>query len=260
MSENWQDRTRMLLGQTALERLAAARVAVFGIGGVGGYAVEVIARSGVGSIDLIDNDTVCPSNINRQIIALHSTVGMNKVEVARRRVLDINPECHVCVHKMFYLPDNADEIDLTKYDYVVDCIDTIKAKIDLVARCTELHVPIISSMGAANKMDATAWKVADISKTTIDPIAKIMRKKLRKMGIDHLKVAFSEEQPIVAAEPEQPFDNTNKIVSDTEMPETSSQKSFRPTPASNAFIPAVAGIIIGSEVVKDLISPLNIQC
>lgn len=224
MTEDWQERTEKLFGRAAIERLSAVRVAIFGIGGVGGYATEVIARSGVGSIDLIDNDTVSPSNINRQIVALHSTVGMNKVDVARQRILDINPLCRVETFKMFYLPDNADEIDLTKYDYVVDCIDTIKAKINLVVRCHELHVPIISSMGAAKKIDATAWKVADISKTSIDPIAKIMRKQLRKMGIDHLKVAFSEEQPIPNA-----------------------------ALASCPFIPAVAGIIIGGEVVKDLI-------
>lgn len=246
MLENWQDRTRLLLGNEALKTLEKARVAIFGIGGVGGYATEVIARSGVGSIDLIDNDTVTPSNINRQIVALHSTIGMSKVEVARQRILDINPQCHVEMHQMFYLPENADQIDLTKYSYVVDCIDTIKAKINLVARCHELCVPIISSMGAANKMDTTAWKVADISKTTMDPIAKIMRKKLRKMGIDHLKVAYSEEPPIASATQEQQQNNT-------EATSAEAQKNFRPTPASNAFIPAVAGIIIGGEVVKDLI-------
>jgi len=288
----------MLLGTAALEALQRARVAVFGIGGVGGYAVEVLARSGVGSIDLIDNDTVCPTNINRQIIALHSTVGQEKVEVARLRVLDINPECRVGVHKMFYLPENAHEIDLQKYDYVLDCIDTIKAKIDLVMRCHALNIPIISSMGAANKVDATAWRVADISLTTVDPIAKIMRKKLRKQGIDHLKVVFSEEQPLVAAEPllpssepippfsdvqntstadatpffsgiknsslintaqsivnsAQPLGETKTPTSANHSLNISPSKTCRPTPASNAFIPAVAGIILGAEVVKDIIA------
>lgn len=230
----------MLFGQAALERLAAARVAVFGIGGVGGYAVEVIARSGVGSIDLIDNDVVSPSNINRQIVALHSTVGMEKVEVARRRILDINPQCRVGVFRMFYLPDNADRIDLSRYDYVVDCIDTIKAKIDLATRCHALGVPMISSMGAAYKVDATAWRVADISQTSVDPIAKIMRKQLRKRGVERLKVVFSEEKPVIP-------------VAQSESGGAATTAS-RPTPASNSFIPAVAGIIIGGEVVKDIIA------
>jgi len=236
---DWQERTRMLFGAEAIDILHKARVAVFGIGGVGGYAVEVIARSGVGHIDLIDNDTVSLSNLNRQIVALHSTVGEEKVEVARQRILDINPYCCVEVFKMFYLPDNAESIDLSKYDYVVDCIDTIKAKIDLATRCHDLGIPLISSMGAANKVDTTAWRVADISKTSIDPIAKIVRKQLRKRGIEHLKVVFSEEKPIQTA---------------VEQSSISTEPTTRPIPASNAFVPAVAGIVIGGEVVKDLIA------
>lgn len=238
MTEEWISRTAMLLGQAAVEALGRARVAVFGVGGVGGYAVEVMARSGIGTIALIDNDNVSTSNINRQIIALRSNVGQPKVEVARRRILDINPQCRVQVMNMFYLPGETDGIDLAQYDYVVDCIDTIKAKIDLAARCHSLGIPCISSMGAANKMDPTAFKVTDISKTSMDPIAKIMRKKLRLMGIEHLKVVFSDERPYQSVRQEQACD----------MPE----KGKHAIPASNAFVPAAAGIIIGGEVVKDL--------
>ena len=236
-------RTEMLIGSKALMTLQQARVAVFGVGGVGGYAVDVIARSGVGHISLIDNDTVDITNINRQIIALTSNIGQYKVDVARNRILDINPECDVDAIHMFYLPEEEENIDLSKFDYVVDCIDTIKAKIDLVRRCNEHQIPIISCMGAANKMDATAFRVADINKTSIDPIAKVMRKKLRKMGIGHLKVVYSEEQPITPEYVEKPCNNT--------------ETHLRPIPASNAFVPAAAGIIIGGEVVKDLIATMN---
>lgn len=237
--QEWYSRTEMLFGHEAIEALAAARVAVFGVGGVGGYAVEVMARSGVGRIDLIDNDTVSITNINRQIIALNSNVGQYKVDVARQRVLDINPQCDVRAIRMFYLPEEANNIDLSEYDYVVDCIDTIKAKIDIAIRCHELGVPVISSMGAANKLDPTMFRVTDLSKTSMDPIARIMRKKLRKVGIEHLKVVYSEEQPEKATDCDAPDDNATT--------------SKRPVPASNAFVPAAAGIIIGGEVVKDII-------
>lgn len=220
-----------------MARLSGCHVAVFGVGGVGGYAVEVLARSGVGAITLIDNDCVSISNINRQIIALLSTVGRPKVEVARERILDINPECRVTTLQQFYLPENADEIDLTTFDYVVDCIDTVKAKLELIRRCRSLNVPIICSMGAANKMDATAFRVADIDKTSVDPLAKIIRKKLRKEGIHGVKVAYSEEEPLLPAEP-----------TEEAIPE-----GRHTIPASNAFVPAAAGLIIGGEVVKDLI-------
>lgn len=218
-------------------RLSGCHVAVFGVGGVGGYAVEVLARSGVGAITLIDNDCVSITNINRQIIALLSTVGRPKVEVARERILDINPECRVTTLQQFYLPENADEIDLTTFDYVVDCIDTVKAKLELIRRCRSLNVPIICSMGAANKMDATAFRVADIDKTSVDPLAKIIRKKLRKEGIHGVKVVYSEEEPLLPAEP-----------TEEAIPE-----GRHTIPASNAFVPAAAGLIIGGEVVKDLI-------
>lgn len=240
MMGEWTSRTERLFGPEAVERLSRARVAVFGVGGVGGYAVEVMARSGVGHIDLIDNDTVSLSNLNRQVIALRSNIGRPKVEVARERILDINPECTVRALRMFYLPEEAGRIDLAQYDYVVDCIDTIKAKIDIAARCHALGVACISSMGAANKMDATAFRVADIGKTSMDPIAKIMRKKLRKMGVDHLKVVFSDEPPI------RPADRENAAAGETE--------PQRPVPASNAFVPAAAGIVMGGEVVKDIIN------
>ena len=220
-----------------MARLSGCYVAVFGVGGVGGYAVEVLARSGVGAITLIDNDCVSISNINRQIIALLSTVGRPKVEVARERILDINPECKVTTLQQFYLPENADEIDLTTFDYVVDCIDTVKAKLELIRRCRSLNVPIICSMGAANKMDATAFRVADIDKTSVDPLAKIIRKKLRKEGIQGVKVVYSEEEPLLPAEP-----------TEEAIPE-----GRHTIPASNAFVPAAAGLIIGGEVVKDLI-------
>lgn len=236
-------RTRLLLGSAALEVLAHSRVAVFGVGGVGGYVVEVLARSGIGAIDIIDNDIVALSNINRQVVALHSTVGHHKVDVAEERIHDINPSCHVTTYKMFYLPDEGDNFDFTQYDYIVDCIDTVTAKIDLARRCHELSVPILSCMGAANKMDPTAFRVTDLFSTNMDPLAKIMRKKLRKMGIDSLKVIYSEEQPMSSfAQEGEDKDNSR-----------SASHSQRPTPASNAFVPAAAGIIAGGEVVKDLI-------
>lgn len=231
-------RTRMLWGQEALDRLACSHVLVFGVGGVGGYAAEAIARSGVGHITLVDNDTVSITNLNRQIIALHSTVGQFKVDVMRQRILDINPDCQVKALRMFYLPENADEIDLGVYDYVVDCIDTVAAKIDIIRRCHELGVPVLSSMGAANKMDPTAFRVIDISKTHTDPLAKAMRAKLRQMGIHHVKVVFSDETPM-------------KTLDAAESP----QHGKRHIPASNAFVPAAAGLVCASEVVKDLIQP-----
>ncbi len=228
-------RTALLMGDEALERLAASRVAVFGVGGVGGYAVEVLARSGVGAIDLYDNDVVSLSNINRQIIATTATVGRYKVDVAAERIADINPSCKVRVFKMFYVVGNAHEVDLSEYDYVIDCIDTVSAKMELVRRCTRLGVPIICSMGAANKLDASAFTVADISDTDVDPLARIMRKKLRKEGINHFKCVFSKEQP------QQPLPSGETV-----------KQGKRPVPASNAFVPAAAGIVLGGEVVLDL--------
>ena len=229
-------RTQMLVGEDAIKTLKASKVAVFGVGGVGGYAVEVLARSGVGAIDLYDNDVVSVTNINRQLHATTKTVGRSKVDVAAERIADINPQCVVRTFKMFYLPTNADEVDLSQYDYVVDCVDTVAAKLELVRRCTRQGVPIISSMGAANKLDASAFAVADISKTDIDPLARIMRKKLRKEGIEHFKCVFSKEPP------RKPCEEGETVKNGT-----------RQAPASNAFVPAAAGIILGGAVVLDLI-------
>ncbi len=244
-------RTRLLLGQDAMQKLQDSRVAVFGVGGVGGYAVEVLARSGVGHLTVIDNDRVDITNLNRQIIALHSTIGQQKVDVIEKRILDINPHCQVSKLAMFYLPDNADAIDLSVFDYVVDCIDTVSAKIELIRRCNQQGegaspIPIISSMGAANKMDPTAFRVADINDTKMDPLAKIIRKKLRKLGIDHLKVVYSEEPPLPYAEPLQTTPSPEAL-------QKQEGQGRRAIPASNAFVPAAAGLVIGGEVVKDLI-------
>jgi len=233
-------RSRLLFGSRALATLQAARVAVFGVGGVGGYAVEVLARSGVGAIDLFDADTFDMTNLNRQLHALHSTLGRAKVEVVVERVHDINPSCSVRGRCLFYLPSNADDVDLSCYDYVLDCIDTVTAKIELVRRCHALQIPLISCMGAANKLDPTAFRVTDISKTKMDPLAKVLRRKLRELRIPHLKVVYSEEPPLSpAAEP----------APDERRPDDSA----RIVPASNAFVPAVAGLVAGGEVVKELL-------
>ena len=234
--DDFLSRTRMLLGEKAISQLAQRRVAVFGVGGVGGYAVEVLARSGVGAIDIYDNDVVSPSNINRQIIATSSTIGRYKVDVAVERILDINPSCKAQGFKMFYVVANADEVDLSQYDYVVDCIDTVSAKMELVRRCTRLGVPIICSMGAANKLDASGFRVADISETDVDPLARIMRKKLRKEGIEHFKCVFSTEKPRT------PLESCEE-----------SMTGKRTVPASNAWVPAAAGLVLGGEVVMDLV-------
>lgn len=230
-------RTQMLLGVDGMKRLAESRVAVFGVGGVGGYVVEVLARSGVGAIDLIDNDTVSVSNVNRQVIALMTNVGRDKVDVAEERILAINPECKVTKHKMFYVRDNADEMDLSVYDYVADCIDTVSAKMELVRRCKSLNIPLLVSMGAANKLDPTAFCVADITKTMMDPLAKIMRKKLRREGINHFKCVYSPEKPLELVE---------------QAPEGEDPGTHHMVVASNAFVPAAAGIVMGGEIVKDI--------
>ena len=229
------NRTTALFGEQAMKLLYGSRVAVFGVGGVGGYAPEVLARSGIGQIDIFDSDKVSVTNINRQLYALTSTIGRYKVDVAKVRIQDINPGCIVHEHKIFYLPENADSISLEGYDYIVDCIDTVVAKVELISRCHRMGIPIISSMGAANKLDPTAFKVTDISATKMDPLAKVIRKRLRKLNIDHLKVVYSEEAPL------KPIEGilTERI------------------PASNAFVPAAAGLIIGGEVVKDIIRKAN---
>lgn len=233
---NQFSRTELLIGQEGMERLRNARVAVFGIGGVGGYAVEALARSGVGILDLIDNDTICLSNLNRQIIATHKTMGKYKVEAAKERIADINPEAEVNIYKTFYLPETAGQFDFSQYDYVVDAIDIVSGKLQMVEQAVEAGTPIISSMGAGNKMDPTAFQVADISETSVCPLAKVMRRELKKRGIRHLKVVYSQEKPLVPAG------------------EAGEQTvGRRQTPGSNAFVPSVAGLIIAGEVIKDLI-------
>ena len=230
-------RTEILLGADAMEKLYKARVAVFGIGGVGGYTVEALARCGVGALDLIDSDTVSVSNINRQILATHSTVGKLKVEVAKARVLDINPNCDVKTHPCFYLPDTADQFDFTQYDYIVDCIDTVTGKLQLVERAVAVGTPIICSMGTGNKLDPSAFQVADISKTTMCPLARIMRKELKKRGINHLKVVYSQEEALTPVGTEEECALLGK----------------RQIPGSTAFVPGTAGLILAGEVIKDLI-------
>ena len=232
-------RTRLLIGDAPLDRLARARVAVFGIGGVGGFCVEALARAGVGALDLYDDDTVSESNLNRQLVALRSTIGQPKAEVAARRVADINPDCAVRAIRMFYLPQNADTVDLGQYDYVVDCIDTVAAKLDIAQRCARLNVPLISAMGTGNKLDPTGFVVTDISKTQGCPLARVMRKELRNRGIEHLRVVFSSEEPTRA--PDAP--------EGAEAP----PPGRRSIPASNPWVPAAAGLLLGSAVVRDLI-------
>lgn len=234
--ENAFSRTRKLLGAEAMEKLSACRVAIFGIGGVGGYALEALVRSGIGAVDLIDNDKVCPSNLNRQIIATRSSIGRDKVEVAAERVREINPNCTVRTYPIFFLPDNADAFDFTQYDYVVDAIDTVTGKIALVQKTVAAGVPIICSMGAGNKLDPTRFRVSDLSKTHTDPLAKVMRHKLKELGIKKLKVVWSDELPM-------------KPIPDN----ASADPGRRETPGSVAFVPSVAGLILAGEVVRDLI-------
>lgn len=241
-------RTQLLLGTDAMERLAGSRVAVFGIGGVGGYVCEALVRSGVGAFDLIDNDQVCLSNLNRQIIATHKTIGRYKTGVMKERMLDINPDVDVRIHNCFFLPENADQFPFEAYDYVVDAVDTVTAKIALVMKANELNIPIISSMGAGNKLDASKFEVTDIYKTKVCPLAKVMRRELKKRGVKKLKVVYSEEKPLT---PNACQENNNKT-NDAGIADAGQTHSRRSTPGSVAFVPSVAGLIIAGEVVKDL--------
>ena len=249
MAESRFSRTELLLGQDSIRKLSEKRVAVFGIGGVGGYVTEALARSGVGALDLIDKDTVSISNINRQIIALTSTVGKYKTEVMKERILDINPDLQVKTYNMFYLPETADQFDFTRYDYVVDAIDTVTGKIALVLHAQRDNVPVISSMGAGNKLDASQFEVADIYKTKVCPLAKVMRRELKKRGVKKLKVVYSEEQPIRPVE-----DMAISCRSHCICPPGAKHKCTerRDIPGSVAFVPSVVGLIIAGEVVKDL--------
>ena len=234
--ENQWIRTELLLGEEAVEQLKKSHVAVFGVGGVGGYVVEALARTGVGTFDLIDRDTVSVSNINRQIIATHSTVGKVKVEVMKDRIREINPEAKVNIHKCFFLPENAGEFDFSRYSYVVDAVDTVTAKIELVMQARKAGVPIISSMGAGNKLDPTKFEVTDIYKTSVCPLAKVMRKELKKQGVKNLKVVYSTEKALQPGV------------------DLSGEEGRRAVPGSVAFVPSVAGLIAAGEVIKDLIT------
>ncbi len=226
-------RTALLIGEEGVEKLKKSRVAVFGVGGVGGYVVEALARSGVGYLELVDKDVVSLSNVNRQIIALHSTVGLLKTEVAAARARDINPAIEVRCRKLFYLPETADEFDFSNLDYIVDAIDTVSGKIALIERAKAANVPVISSMGAGNKLDPTAFEVADIAQTSVCPLARVMRRELKKRGIEHVKVVYSKEEPL-----------PSKLVD---------KESGKPIAGSIAFVPSVVGLILAGEVIKDLI-------
>ncbi len=228
-------RTKQLLGETAMERLASARVAVFGIGGVGGYTVEALARSGVGALDLVDSDTVAESNINRQVIATRSTIGRYKVDVMKERIADIHPDCVVTTYPCFFLPETASQFPFSSYDYIVDAVDTVTAKLALVEEARRWNVPIISCMGAGNKLDPTAFEVADITKTSVCPLARVMRRELKARGIAHLKVVYSKEPARVREEGME-----------------TKGTAGRPAPGSVAFVPSVAGLILAGEVIKDI--------
>ena len=246
---NQFSRTQLLFGQEGMENLYRSRVAVFGIGGVGGYAVEALARSGVGMLDLIDDDRVCLTNLNRQIFATRKTVGQYKVDVAQQRILEINPGAVVHTHKTFYSPETAAQFDFSQYDYVVDAIDTVTGKIELAMQAANSGVPIISSMGAGNKLDPTSFAVADIYETSIDPLARVMRRELRRRGVKKLKVVYSKEQPIRPLEDMSISCRTHCIC-----PPGTARKCTqrRDIPGSNAFVPSVVGLIMAGEVVKDL--------
>ena len=239
MSANQFARTRLLLGAEAMERLAGARVAIFGIGGVGGYVAEALARSGVGALDLFDDDSVSLTNLNRQIIATHATLGMPKTRAMAERLASIAPEIRVTPHDLFYMPETADRVNLSQYDYVVDAVDTVAAKLELAVRATALGVPIISAMGAGNKLDPTRLTVSDISKTSVCPLARVMRRELRRRGVAHLKVAWSTEPPIAAQ---------------GTLEEGPGLHPRRSVPGSAAFVPPAMGLVIASEVVRDLVA------
>lgn len=246
---NQFSRTQLLLGGEGMEKLRRARVAVFGIGGVGGYTVEALARSGVGALDLVDNDRVCLTNLNRQIFATRNTVGQYKVDVAQQRILEINPDASVYTHKVFYMPQTSEQFDFTAYDYVVDAIDTVTGKLELAQQAQRAGVPIISSMGAGNKLDPTAFEVADIYETSVCPLARIMRRELKKRGIKSLKVVYSKEPAMVPID-----DMTISCRTHCICPPGTAQKCTqrRQVPGSTAFVPSVVGLILAGEVVKDI--------
>ncbi|MGN0586047.1 MAG: ThiF family adenylyltransferase [Oscillospiraceae bacterium] len=242
-------RTELLFGKDAMERLKNSRVAVFGIGGVGGYAVEALARSGVGTLDLIDDDKICLTNLNRQIYALRSTVGKYKVDVAAERIREICPDIKVNVYKCFFMPDTADQFDFTQYDHVIDAIDTVTGKLEIIKRAKAAGVPVISAMGAGNKLDPTAFRVADIYETKVCPLARVMRHELKKLGIKDVKVVYSEEKPIKPIEDMEISCRKHCICPPGTVRKCTVRRDI---PGSNAFVPSTAGLIIASEVIKDL--------
>lgn len=245
--EDQYARTKLLIGAEALERLRASRVAIFGIGGVGGYVCEALARSGIGTLDIIDSDTVAYSNLNRQIIATHDTIGRYKVDVMQERIGSIDPDTRVNAYKCFFLPETADDFPFSEYDYVVDAVDTVTAKLELIMRCHSMGIPIISSMGAANKLDPGRLRIADIYETRICPLARVMRRELKKRKVEHLKVVYSDEPPCVPLDPETAGVEPSEAVP----PAGSSRRSI---PGSTAFVPSAAGLLIAAEVAKDLIA------
>ncbi len=247
---NQFSRTQLLIGKDGIDKLKNSRVAVFGIGGVGGYTVEALVRSGIGAIDLIDDDKVCLTNINRQIYATHKTLGKYKVDVAEERIYEINPDVKVVKHKSFYMPETSHNFNFSEYDYIVDAIDTVKGKIELVMNAKAADTPIICSMGAGNKMNPAAFEVADIYKTSVCPLARVMRYELKKRGVRSLKVVYSKEKPLTPIDDTEISDHTNPI-SPTDTARKCIQR--RQVPGSNAFVPSVAGLIIAGEVIKDLI-------
>ena len=248
---NQFSRTQLLIGAEAIKRLSESRVAVFGIGGVGGYVCEALVRSGIGHFDLIDDDKVCLTNLNRQILATRKTVGKYKAEVMAERMLEINPEADIRIHKCFFLPENADDFPFDEYDYVIDAVDTVTAKLELIMRCKSKNVPVISAMGAGNKLDAGRMKIADIYETSVCPLARVMRNELRKRGVKALKVVYSDEQPVRPLE-----DMSISCRSHCICPPGAQHKCTerRDIPGSTAFVPAMAGLLIAGEVVRELIS------
>ncbi len=252
--ENQFSRTQLLYGEEVMNYLSSCRVAVFGVGGVGGYVVEALARSGIGALDIVDDDKVCLSNINRQIIATHKTVGRYKVDVAEERIKDINPDCKVRAFKTFYLPETQDQFDFRDYNYVVDAIDTVTGKLTIIENAKKAGVPVISSMGAGNKLNPAAFEVADIYDTTICPLAKVMRKECKKRGIDSLKVVYSKEKPIKPLEEKEDSQNNNSLEQNENDSSDVVRKGAqrRSTPGSTAFVPSVVGLIIAGEIINDL--------
>lgn len=252
MNTNQFARTRLIFGKDNMEKLYQARVIVFGIGGVGSYVVESLVRSGIGAIDIVDDDKICLTNLNRQLYALHSTIGKDKVDVAEERIHDINPDCKVTKWKTFYMPDTAGQFDFSQYDYIVDCIDTVTGKLEIISRAKAIKKPVISCMGAGNKVDPTKLKVADITRTSVCPLARVMRNELKKRHIKRLKVVFSTETAIAPQTPEADSASPDDFKDTSGITPARQGISKKQTPGSNAFVPSVAGMIIAAEVVKDL--------